>query len=108
MLGKVSLQHSSVVVQACPGRVQSPEPPKQRRKPAPVGSQPVSPPPSGQQLELAPWPPHTSPAGRQESALAHRLMGRPSRVWPSSTQAFEQHSASELQRSSCTRQPPRN
>lgn len=106
--GKASVQHSSVVVHIMPGRVQSPSPPKQRRKPVPVGSQPVSPPPFGQQFELAPPSPHTSPAGKQLPALAQRMMGRPSSVRAVSSQTPLQHSADEEQSSSCTRQPPRN
>jgi hypothetical protein len=55
MFGYGSLQHSAVVSHVWLGSVQVVfSPPKQRRKPAPVGMHPVSPPPLGQQFELAP------------------------------------------------------
>lgn len=106
--GNVSTQHSAVVVHASPGSVQPGAPPKQRRKPAPVVSHPVSPPPFGQQFELDPSPPQTSPAGRHESAFAQRMIVRPSAVVPAGSHAPEQHSPSDRHSSSCTRQPPRN
>ena len=53
-------------------------------------------------------PPHTSPGGRHEPTFAQRMIGRPSNVVPLATHAPEQQSASVRQRSSCTRQPPRN
>lgn len=107
MSGKASVQHSAVVVHARPGSVQPGVPPRQRLKPPLVGSQPVEPPPFGQQFELAPAPPQTSPGGRHEVAFAQRMIGRPSGVVPARSQAPEQHCASLLQSSSWTRQPPR-
>jgi hypothetical protein len=107
MSGNVSVQHSAVEVHSCPGIVQPGSPPKHRLKPAPVGSQPVRPPPFGQQLELAPPKAQTSPAGKQESAFAQRMMARPSAVMPRGSQAPEQHWPSLSQSSSWTRHPPR-
>ena len=104
--GYASVQHSEVMVHSRPGRVQVPSPPRHRDTPVVAGSQPVSPPPFGQQFEVAPAPPHTSPAGMQESAFAHRRIGRPSAVVPAASQTPEQQSPSPRQGSSCTRQPP--
>lgn len=106
--GGVEQHGSPPVMHSSPATTQREPPPKQRKKPAPVDSHPIRPPPSGQQFELAPMPPHTSPTGRHEVAFAHRMMGRPSTVTPSASQTPEQHSASLAHRSSCTRQPPRN
>lgn len=100
------MQQSDVIVHARPGKVHSPWPPRHRETPVVAGSQPVSPPPFGQQFDVAPAPPQTSPAGTHEPLFAHRRMGRPSSVRPASRHAPEQHSPSLRQTSSSTRQPP--
>jgi hypothetical protein len=100
------VQHSDVIVHIAPGRVQVPSPPRQRRTPVVAGSHPVSPPPFGQQFEVAPAPPQTSPAGMQDFRFPHRMIGRPSMVVPRSSQPPEQHSPSAVHGSSWTRQPP--
>jgi hypothetical protein len=104
--GNASVQHSEVIVHSSPGSVHVPSPPRQRLTPVDAGSQPVSPPPFGQQFEVAPAPPQTSPAGTHEPTLAQRRIGRPSAPVPAASHAPEQHSASVRQLSSCTRHPP--
>jgi hypothetical protein len=66
----------------------------------------VSPPPFGQQFDVAPAPPQTSPAGTHEPVFAQRRIGRPSLVVPVASQPPEQHCASDVQGSSWTRHPP--
>jgi hypothetical protein len=100
MSAYVSVQHSSVVVHASPGSVHVPVPPKQRRTPVDAGSQPVSPPPFGQQFEVAPAPPHTSPAGTHEPVFAQRMIGRPSAPAPATAHDPEQHCPSDVHGSS--------
>jgi hypothetical protein len=58
--GNVSAQHSAVSLQDAPGRVQPGTPPTQRCGPCDVVTQPVSPPPGGQQFAPAPTK-HSSP-----------------------------------------------
>lgn len=106
--GGVEQHGSPPSVHSSPASTQLLPPPKQREKPAPVGSQPIRPPPFGQQFEVAPLPPQTSPTGTHEPTFAQRMIGRPSEVMPAARHAPEQHSSSLVQRSSWTRQPPRN
>lgn len=105
--GKLSMQHSFVCVHASPGKVQVPSPPRHLETPDAEGSQPVDPPPFGQQLSLAPAP-QTSPGSRQLAGLPQRKIGRPSSVVPFSTQAPEQHWLPVAHTSLMGRHPPRN
>ena len=82
--GNVSRQQSAGLVHVSVGNVQPGAPPRQRRMPSAPITHPKSPPPFGQQLLLAPPSPHTSPAGKHESTLAHRRIGRPSAPVPRS------------------------
>src|SRR5687767_14115184 len=105
MSGYRSMQHSEVIVQISPGSVHMPSPPRQRRTPMLAGSQPVSPPPSGQQLRVVPMP-QTSPAGTHEPVFAQRMIGEPSTAMPAMAQLSEQHCPESVHGSSCIRQPP--
>jgi hypothetical protein len=106
MSGYASVQHSSVLVHSCVGSVQVPSPPRHRLTPVVAGSHPVSPPPFGQQFDVAPAPPHTSPAGTHDPRFPQRMIGRPSAPVPSSSHPPEQHCMSEVHGSFWTRQPP--
>jgi hypothetical protein len=108
MFGNVSVQHGCppVGLQPLLGMMHPLVPPRQRSMPVAVVSQPVRPPPFGQQLELAP-PTHTSPAGMHDPAFAQRRIGRPSSVVPFCAHTPEQHCVFEVQSSRSIRQPPR-
>src|SRR5690349_12006710 len=100
------MQQSLVMVHISPGITHDSSPPRQRLTPMLAGSQPVSPPPFGQQFEVAPAPPQTSPAGMHDLALSQRMISRPSDVVPADSHAPEQHWPSLVHGSSCTRHPP--
>jgi hypothetical protein len=106
MSGYVSMQQSAVVMHSRPGRTHMPSPPRQRLTPVVAGSHPKSPPPFGQQFDVAPAPPHTSPAGWHEPVFTQRMIGLPSGDVPVIAQLPEQHCELALHGSSCTKQPP--